>query len=169
MNDSTTPTKTCIKCGETKPDTDYYHKSGSPPGVTVNTCISCFKQASKARYHATVEASAARAKAYREKNRDVLRAKQNAERAKSRERLSKFKTPCVLCGESWMGAVAFHHKNPIEKSFTLSQRIKYRDDALIQAEAAKCICLCFNCHQKFHTGHRATVDAVKSIIGGATA
>ncbi len=58
---------------------------------------------------------------------------------------------CVVCGyDKYLGALHFHHLNPNEKDFTISNdRIK-----LVEAveESKKCILLCANCHAEVHAG-----------------
>jgi hypothetical protein len=57
---------------------------------------------------------------------------------------------CKNCGESDLSCLVFHHKNPKEKSFTLSQNWSCCKEELIQKEVEKCEILCSNCHSKLH-------------------
>lgn len=53
---------------------------------------------------------------------------------------------CEICGYcKCLRALQFHHKNPAEKKFALSQANTKRF-ALMLAEVEKCILLCANCH-----------------------
>lgn len=59
---------------------------------------------------------------------------------------------CILCGESDPCCLDFHHINPEDKRFTLSQFINenmhsYRD---VLKEMNKTCLLCSNCHRKLH-------------------
>jgi hypothetical protein len=60
---------------------------------------------------------------------------------------------CALCGyDRYPGALHFHHLEPGAKSFGLSARGMARSYARLQAEAAKCVLLCSNCHAEVQWG-----------------
>lgn len=60
---------------------------------------------------------------------------------------------CRVCGYSrYLGALQFHHLDPSAKSFSLSRRGCTRAFAELQAEAAKCVLLCANCHAEVENG-----------------
>jgi Helix-turn-helix domain/Homeodomain-like domain len=62
---------------------------------------------------------------------------------------------CQLCGyDRWPGALHFHHVEPGEKVFALSQEGSYRSLARARAEARKCALLCANCHAEVEGGFR---------------
>lgn len=65
---------------------------------------------------------------------------------------------CVICGyDKYVGALQFHHKDPKEKSFGISQGYQRLSlDKLIE-EAKKCILICANCH--------AEIEDNKCVIG----
>lgn len=77
---------------------------------------------------------------------------QRRKRDKSRSRFPK--PPCVVCGESFQQALDWHHRDPETKSFPISTAIagRTRSEEEILAEIDKCVCLCKNCHAKFHYG-----------------
>lgn len=56
---------------------------------------------------------------------------------------------CCICGyDKYLGAIHFHHINPKEKDFTISNdRVKLVDAI---AESEKCVLLCANCHAEVH-------------------
>jgi hypothetical protein len=59
---------------------------------------------------------------------------------------------CELCGyDRHPKCLDFHHKNPKDKLFTISQSEGRNIDA-VYAEAAKCILVCKNCHALIHAG-----------------
>jgi hypothetical protein len=63
---------------------------------------------------------------------------------------------CQLCGyDRCIAALEFHHRDPAEKSFSLSHRGVARSLAKARAEAAKCILLCANCHAEVEAGMRS--------------
>lgn len=59
---------------------------------------------------------------------------------------------CQKCGYSkCIESLDFHHKNPNEKEYTISQMIRQHKSQLdIEEEMKKCIILCANCHREFH-------------------
>lgn len=60
---------------------------------------------------------------------------------------------CALCGYSRSPvALQFHHVDPAEKEFSLSQEGVTRSLARARAEAAKCVLLCANCHAEVEAG-----------------
>jgi hypothetical protein len=62
---------------------------------------------------------------------------------------------CSLCGyDRWVGALHFHHLEPGEKAFAISQEGAYRSLARARAEARKCALLCANCHAEVEGGLR---------------
>jgi transposase len=66
---------------------------------------------------------------------------------------------CALCGyDRCLAALEFHHLDPAEKQFELSQRGVTRSIAIARAEAAKCVLLCSNCHAEVEAGQAAVID-----------
>lgn len=58
---------------------------------------------------------------------------------------------CELCGyDKCNAALDFHHKNPAEKDFILSDRNLILSWKEIQQELDKCMLLCANCHRELH-------------------
>ena len=59
---------------------------------------------------------------------------------------------CKICGyDKYVGALDFHHINPDEKDFGISELRSYTWDT-IKKELDKCICVCRNCHAEIHAG-----------------
>jgi transposase len=78
--------------------------------------------------------------------------------AKARIRLAPIwaefrKNGCAVCGRDHPAGLSAHHVDPATKLFEPSRAIplRMRNDQL-EAELAKCICLCESCHRKFHSG-----------------
>lgn len=62
---------------------------------------------------------------------------------------------CEYCGyDKCKEALEFHHKNPNEKDFSLSDRNIKLDWELIKIELDKCVLVCSNCHREIHAGIR---------------
>jgi hypothetical protein len=60
---------------------------------------------------------------------------------------------CALCGYGrHIGALGFHHLDPNEKRFSLSDRGVARSLERAPEEARKCVLLCANCHAEVEAG-----------------
>lgn len=60
---------------------------------------------------------------------------------------------CVVCGyDRYVGALDFHHKDPTQKSFGLSERGLTRALETLRKEASKCVLLCATCHREVEAG-----------------
>lgn len=58
---------------------------------------------------------------------------------------------CQICGYNKCSeALEFHHNNPNEKDFNLSDRDLILDWQIIKKELDKCILVCANCHREIH-------------------
>ena len=58
---------------------------------------------------------------------------------------------CEKCGYNKCSeALEFHHKNPEEKDFNLSDRNLILDWQEIKKELDKCVVVCANCHREIH-------------------
>ena len=67
-----------------------------------------------------------------------------------RDEIDALKTPCLKCGEERKYLLDFHHVNPSEKEFAVSETGRYSSLTNVKAEIEKCVCLCKNCHWEFH-------------------
>ena len=57
--------------------------------------------------------------------------------------------PCVHCGESDWKCLAFHHRDPSQKLFTIGEASsKCQSLSTLIAEIAKCDVVCHNCHAR---------------------
>jgi transposase-like protein len=73
---------------------------------------------------------------------------------------------CSLCGyDRWVGALHFHHLEPGEKAFAISQEGVYRSLARARTEARKCALLCANCHAEVEGGLRSLPPHVRNDPG----
>ncbi len=93
-------------------------------------------------------------KDYYLKHRNKIVARQRNKRREKREwfnnEVLKGKS-CIKCGESHIGCLDFHHRDPKEKEFGLGTIIRQniKKDRILE-EIAKCDILCSNCHRKLH-------------------
>lgn len=75
---------------------------------------------------------------------------------------------CRGCGFSApVDALEFHHLDPNAKDFAISVDGVPRSWARIEAELAKCVLLCANCHRETHAGLRSFTDerAIGEAVG----
>lgn len=57
----------------------------------------------------------------------------------------------AVCGEGDAVCLDWHHVDPATKKHNISYIIEnLNNQPLMEAEIAKCVCLCSNCHKKVH-------------------
>jgi hypothetical protein len=60
---------------------------------------------------------------------------------------------CLICGfAQYIGALQFHHVDPVTKTFSLGREGVTRSLAKARQEARKCVLLCANCHAMVEAG-----------------
>ena len=128
-------TKVCTKCGLELP-IEEFHWRNKTAGTRRSECKACHNLMSK--------------KDYDKKRNQMIDAKAMV-------------GSCQKCGYSkCIESLDFHHKNPGEKEYTISQMVRsHRSQDDILKEMSKCIILCANCHREFHYLERAkglTID-----------
>jgi hypothetical protein len=65
--------------------------------------------------------------------------------------IQKLGGKCIKCGyNKYYGSLHFHHKNPEDKLYTLSEKHFNLSIKKIELEVEKCIVLCSNCHGEVH-------------------
>lgn len=79
----------------------------------------------------------------------------NYDSVKKRRRILKQKAvallggKCSICGyDKCLVALEFHHLNPDEKEFIITDKIRSWDK--VEKELSKCILVCSNCHREIH-------------------
>ena len=83
------------------------------------------------------------------KSKDKARAYKRKRYAVFAAIIQENRKPCVCCGEKEPSCIDFHHEDPTKKKFNMNVAVN-RGLRLLLLELAKCICLCANCHRKFH-------------------
>lgn len=73
-------------------------------------------------------------------------------RHKVKQELVEYKGgKCCICGyNKCLGALDFHHVNPNEKDFAISDSNIYKNMDKLKQEVDKCILVCSNCHREIH-------------------
>ena len=69
-----------------------------------------------------------------------------------KEELVKYKGgKCEICGyDKCLGALDFHHLDPRQKDFAISNSNIYKNFDKLKEEVDKCILVCANCHREIH-------------------
>ncbi len=90
---------------------------------------------------------------WHQRNRTQRIAKVNERKQRIWEFYNKLKATlaCSKCGENHPATLQFHHCDPEQKEFNLSEAVRegYSIERL-KKEIAKCVVLCANCHAKEH-------------------
>lgn len=110
----------CIKCNEDKPISEFYQRRGKEGGSVY--CKKCTSV-------------------------------QTLERQRLfKQQVIEYKGGCCeQCGyDKYQGALEFHHLDPNEKDFNISQVKGNTINYKIKKELDKCILVCSNCHREIH-------------------
>lgn len=129
-------TKICCTCKEDKP-LDQYAFRDKKRGIRSSKCKKCHKEYVHEHYL---------------KNKDDYIARRKRDRWKERPRavalMNELKSSgCILCHENRTPCLDFHHINPEEKKYNISELVSLKK---IKEESKKCIILCRNCHSMEH-------------------
>jgi hypothetical protein len=145
-------TKQCCSCKDHLLTSEFNKKTSSKDGLQ-NVCRGCNRL---------------RSKRYYEENRDehleviLARNKENRSANQKFIQTSKEGKSCLICGESEPCCLDYHHVEADSKKFIISAGITYSRAAL-EAEMAKCVLVCSNCHRKIHWGIIAPVTQLVSV------
>lgn len=130
--------KKCNKCGIEKPLEDFSQNNGKPDGKN-RECKIC-QRAYFAEYY--------------KNNTEKHKASAKKCRSESRYFIQKYKIDqgCKVCGyNKHPAALHFHHREPENKSFSLSYGVfLVHNHEEILKEIEKCDVLCANCHAEHH-------------------
>jgi len=79
----------------------------------------------------------------------------------------KAKARCVYCGEDHPATLQFHHRDPSQKEFNVSEFVTRNLGSIdkLNKEIEKCDVVCANCHLKYHYYHshrqsRVTIESI---------
>ena len=99
--------------------------------------------------------------------KECVRKIQQDKYAKRANQLNEYKQTlcCAKCGEKRFYLLDFHHINPNEKDFTISDATNTKMETL-QKELDKCIPLCANCHREFHWLNQHNNISLEEYLGG---
>ena len=129
--------KKCSRCSEVKNASEFHRRTTAKDGLQRH-CKVCEKLAHHSHYL---------------KNSEVFK-----ERAKTRRvsetiayRTWKETLCCSICSEADSYCLDFHHLDPTQKDFSISDAVSFglHSDKMTE-ELKKCIVVCKNCHTKIH-------------------
>lgn len=132
-------TKTCTKCGQEKPLTDFNFKNKAL-GRRQAMCKECQRARERELYGMS----------YKQKNKDRYTENRKKYRERMRSIIQNAKSKgCIICGETESCCLDFHHL--YNKEFVIAGGTEVSEERLLQ-EISKCVVLCANCHRKLHAG-----------------
>lgn len=110
-----------------------------------------YRNAALKYYYTHKEQAAAKAKRWRENNKEYIKTKQREDkRARKLKAIEYLGGICNLCKQAYHPAVfEFHHKDPSTKDRDPSKMLQLSWERLTQ-ELDKCLLLCANCHRLTH-------------------
>ena len=76
--------------------------------------------------------------------------------------------PCVKCGCDKFYLIDFHHINPKEKDYSISDNPNASIETILK-ELEKCVSLCANCHREFHYLEREQNISLQKYLNGGVA
>lgn len=132
----TYPAMKCNKCGIEKPIEEFPFKDKAL-NKRSTICKICQREYKLEHYHNNKEA-------HYERNR------------KTNERIANYidsykrTHPCLICGESAIECLDFHHLG--NKEIEIAKLRRKGSINKVINEISKCIVLCSNCHRKVHAG-----------------
>lgn len=143
-------TKTCPRCGETKPTIEYRNQKNNPDGLN-RVCKLCCKHYEQTAYNRNPKRYVERSvNSTKEKRKWVDQYKQNQK--------------CTRCGEDRWWVIDFHHIDPSTKSHDISDIAGRFSNERVLEEIAKCVTLCRNCHYEFHHLERTEKISIESYL-----
>ncbi len=93
-------------------------------------------------------------KAHYQENKTYYKERNKENKNNLRDWLNNYKhgLSCAICNETESCTFDFHHLDPTEKEYNISQLVGCNSRALLEKELSKCVLLCANCHRKVHAG-----------------
>jgi 5-methylcytosine-specific restriction endonuclease McrA len=90
---------------------------------------------------------------YQERRKYLLKAVQRRREKVRLMAVSHQGGRCQICGyDRCIEALEFHHLDPTQKDFGISNKGYTRSWEKVKGEIEKCILLCANCHREVHAG-----------------
>lgn len=126
----------CKKCNKDKNIEEFPFKNKSA-GIRSCVCKECQREYKKNYY-------------YRNKESHYERNKKTNEKIANFIDNYKKENPCIVCGESSLECLDFHHIE--DKYLEVAKLRRMGSFKQVKEEILKCVVLCANCHRKVHAG-----------------
>lgn len=146
--------KKCCTCHKILALAEFNKNKGRKDGLN-SICRLCSQKRSKQYYQDN-----------KESHKVVVNKQRNQRRKKLKRLINNYKTAnngCTFCDEQELYCLDFHHLDPTEKEFDVSQLVSRTvTPARLIAEMQKCIIACSKCHKKIHKGCK--LIAIKDML-----
>jgi hypothetical protein len=140
--------KCCNSCGQKKELSEYSKNSNGRDGLDWY-CRDCKKDKASKYYQDKIRDERKKESPKKRKDR-LLYSK--IQKDKFRQYIQDIKSRgCCMCSEKTLQCLDFHHTNPKDKKYDISDMISHNIEKII-IEIQKCIVVCSNCHRKIHYG-----------------
>lgn len=126
----------CSKCNQDKPEEEFCFKDKSL-NKRHTVCKVCQREYKLKYYYSNKESHYKRNQKTNDKIADFIDD-------------YKRKHPCIVCGETAVECLDFHHLK--DKDIEVSKLRRKGSINRLITEISKCIVLCANCHRKVHAG-----------------
>jgi len=130
-------TKICTKCKIEKPLEEFAKRGDKLQSI----CKSCHNFYSHNHY-------------LNNKQKYLDKAKRSDKKRKEWFEEYKQSLKCEKCGDNRWYVLEFHHLDPTEKDFNVSNAITSYGREKLLSEVKKCMVLCANCHREVHYQER---------------
>lgn len=124
----------CKKCNKDKKEEDFVFRN-KIKGIKHSICKDCQKEYKRKHYY---------------NNKDQYYTRNIKTNNKINDYIIKYKQthPCIICGETAIECLDFHHiQDKLKEIALLKRRGSLRK---VKEEIEKCVVLCANCHRKVH-------------------
>ncbi len=130
--------KYCTKCSINKDESCFAQRKLKTKTILQSWCKDCMNKNRMNRYHINKKKEIEVKIRYKQGLKDFIDS-------------IKSTLKCELCGEDNPIVLDFHHLDPSEKDFTLSDAVRLsKSKKKILNEISKCMVLCANCHRIIH-------------------
>lgn len=130
----------CTTCDKDLPIENFSRNKTKKRGYNYS-CKSCQKEYKDNHYR---------------QNKSIYYDKNKKQKEKYRQLINDYKTDrgCSECGDNHPAILEFHHRDSVEKDFTIADAVRLHGIKKILKEIEKCDVLCSNCHKKLHWTER---------------
>ena len=131
-------TKICSKCKKEQPISEFHWRNKAQQ-ILHSQCKTCEKERDKLHYQES------------KKRRQAVRLNAAFQKDGNLNLVDQIKSKgCKKCGDTRLYVLDFHHRDPNQKTDTISHMIKSSNQENLLKELSKCDVLCANCHREFH-------------------